>query len=124
MSRAHTHLPRRTVAKNPHIRRATCIRRADVRRTIAASCALALLSMSAADAAPDRVLRICADPNNLPFSSAKAPGFENQIAEVLAHELGARIEYTWWAQRRGFFRNTLKARSCDVVIGVPVGLGM
>jgi mxaJ protein len=74
-------------------------------------------------ARPDRVLRICADPNNLPFSSRRAPGFENQIANVLAGALGARLEYTWWAQRRGFFRSTLAAERCDVVIGVPVGLG-
>ena len=43
---------------------------------------------------------------------------------MLARELGATVEYTWWAQRRGFFRNTLKAQLCDVVIGVPVGLGL
>jgi quinoprotein dehydrogenase-associated probable ABC transporter substrate-binding protein len=83
-----------------------------------------LLAAVVADARPARVLRICADPNNLPFSSERTPGFENQIAAVLARALGARLEYTWWAQRRGFFRNTLKARACDAVIGVPVGLGM
>jgi mxaJ protein len=83
-----------------------------------------LLAATVADARPDRVLRVCSDPNNLPFSSERTPGFENQIAAVLARALGARLEYTWWAQRRGFFRNTLKAGSCDVVIGVPVGLGM
>ena len=77
-----------------------------------------------ADARPNRVLRVCADPNNLPFSSQRTPGFENEIAAVLARELGANLSYTWWAQRRGFFRNTLKAQICDVVIGVPVGLGM
>jgi quinoprotein dehydrogenase-associated probable ABC transporter substrate-binding protein len=76
------------------------------------------------DARPGRTLRICADPNNLPFSSQRTPGFENQIAEVLARELGATVAYTWWAQRRGFLRNTLQAESCDVVIGVPAGLRM
>lgn len=70
------------------------------------------------------MLRVCADPNNLPFSSEHATGFENEIANVLAKELHARVEYTWWAQRRGFFRNTLNAKTCDVVMGVPVGLGM
>jgi quinoprotein dehydrogenase-associated probable ABC transporter substrate-binding protein len=66
-----------------------------------------------------RVLRVCADPNNLPFTNARGEGFENRIAGVLARELHARVQYTWWAQRRGFFRNTLNAGLCDVVLGVP-----
>jgi mxaJ protein len=66
-----------------------------------------------------RVLRVCADPNNLPFSNRKLAGFENEIAALLAKDLGAKVEYTWWAQRRGFFRNTLKAGLCDVAMGVP-----
>jgi mxaJ protein len=68
---------------------------------------------------PQRVLRVCADPNNLPFSNRRLQGFENEIAALLARDLGATVEYTWWAQRRGFFRNTLKAGLCDVVMGVP-----
>lgn len=67
-----------------------------------------------------RVLRVCADPNNMPFSNARGEGFENRVAEILAEDLGARVETTWWAQRRGFFRNTLDAGRCDVVVGVPV----
>lgn len=70
---------------------------------------------------PDRVLRVCADPNNLPFSDQSGLGFENQLAQLLAAELGARLEYTWWPQRRGFFRETVGARRCDVVMGVPTG---
>lgn len=65
------------------------------------------------------VLRVCADPNNLPFSNDREQGFENKLASMLARDLGARVEYTWWAQRRGFFRNTLNAGACDVVMGVP-----
>jgi len=68
---------------------------------------------------PTGVLRVCADPNNLPFSNNRLEGFENKLADLIANELGERVEYTWWAQRRGFFRNTLKAGACDVVIGVP-----
>ncbi|MBV8856692.1 MAG: substrate-binding domain-containing protein [Acidobacteria bacterium] len=68
---------------------------------------------------PAGVLRVCADPNNLPFSNERGEGFENKIAELLAGDLHERLEYTWWAQRRGFFRNTLKAGACDVVLGVP-----
>jgi mxaJ protein len=66
-----------------------------------------------------RTLRVCADPNNLPFSNQKGEGFENRIAELFAREMGARVEYTWWAQRRGFVRMTLRADSCDVIMGVP-----
>ena len=73
---------------------------------------------------PAGVLRVCADPNNLPFSNERGEGFENKIAELLAQELNERVEYTWWAQRRGFFRNTLKSGACDVVIGVPAGFEM
>jgi mxaJ protein len=62
-------------------------------------------------------LRVCADPNNLPFSNVKQEGFENRLAQLLARELGTTVEYTWWAQRRGFIRNTLNAHLCDVVMG-------
>jgi mxaJ protein len=65
------------------------------------------------------VLRVCADPNNLPYSNAKGEGFENKIAELLANEMHADLEYTWWAQRRGYVRNTLDSCKCDVLIGVP-----
>jgi len=65
--------------------------------------------------------RVCADPNNLPFSNQKQEGFENKIAELLAHEFGGQVAYTWWPQRRGFIRNTLNAGLCDVVMGVPAG---
>lgn len=68
-----------------------------------------------------RVIRVCADPNNLPFSNDAREGFENRIAELLAADRGVRLEYTWWAQRRGFIRNTLQAGACDVVMGVPSG---
>lgn len=71
------------------------------------------------DAEPSRVLRVCADPNNLPFSNRKLEGFENRLVEMLARDLDARVEYVWWAQRRGFVRNTLRSGSCDVIAGVP-----
>jgi quinoprotein dehydrogenase-associated probable ABC transporter substrate-binding protein len=66
-----------------------------------------------------KVLRVCADPNNLPFSNRQLEGMENRLATLVASEMGARVEYEWWAQRRGFIRNTLKAGKCDVVMGVP-----
>jgi mxaJ protein len=71
-----------------------------------------------------RELRVCADPNNMPFSNERMDGFENKLAELIARDLGAKVRYTFWAQRRGFFRNTLKAGACDVVMGVPSGLEM
>jgi mxaJ protein len=67
------------------------------------------------------VLRVCADPNNMPFSNERGEGFENKVVDLIAKDLGARVEYTWWAQRRGFFRSTLRAGLCDLVAGVPSG---
>jgi mxaJ protein len=83
-----------------------------------------LAPMLAATAADARELRVCADPNNMPFSNADGQGFENKIAQIVAGELGAKLSYTWWAQRRGFVRNTLKAGLCDLVPGTPANLQM
>jgi len=69
-------------------------------------------------------LRVCSDPNNLPFSNSQQEGFENRIADLLAQDLGTTVEYTWWAQRRGFLRNTLNANLCDVVVGYPTDADM
>jgi mxaJ protein len=85
--------------------------------------AIALL-VATSHATSRPALRVCADPNNLPYSNARGEGFENEIAKVLARELGRPVEYTWWAQRRGFFRNTLNAGLCDIVIGVPTSIEM
>jgi mxaJ protein len=74
--------------------------------------------------ASHRPLRVCADPNNLPFSNERLEGFENKIAALIARELNTEVQYTWWAQRRGFFRNTLKAGVCDLVVGVPSSFEM
>jgi mxaJ protein len=65
------------------------------------------------------VLRIAADPNNLPFTNDKLQGLENKIAQLIADDLGATVEYTWWAQRRGFFREALKHGDAEIVMGVP-----
>jgi mxaJ protein len=71
-----------------------------------------------------RELRVCADPNNLPFSNAAGEGFENRIVALLAKDLGAQPKYTWWAQRRGAIRNTLNAGACDVIPGMASSSGM
>jgi mxaJ protein len=86
-----------------------------------AAAAFGLLATANADA---RSLRVCADPNNLPYSNERGEGFENRIAALLAADLGAEVEYTWWAQRRGFIRNTLKAGLCDLIAGVPADMEM
>lgn len=66
-----------------------------------------------------KVLRVCADPNNLPYSNRAGEGFENHLAQLVAHELGAEVEYTWWPQRRKFLHDTLQHGACDVVMGLP-----
>jgi len=66
-----------------------------------------------------RELRVCADPNNLPFSNQAGEGLENKLAQLLAAGLKAELKYTWWVQRRSFLKNSLAAGLCDVVLGVP-----
>jgi quinoprotein dehydrogenase-associated probable ABC transporter substrate-binding protein len=74
--------------------------------------------------AGQRELRVCGDPDNLPFSNRRLQGFENKIAQLIAKELHATVHYTWMPQRRGFIRRTLKAGACDLVMGVPSGYDM
>ena len=74
--------------------------------------------------ASPRELRVCADPNNLPFSNSKGEGFENRIVSLLAKDLHAKVTYTWWAQRRGNVRNTLNAGVCDLIPGVGSSVDM
>jgi quinoprotein dehydrogenase-associated probable ABC transporter substrate-binding protein len=76
-------------------------------------------SVAASAAAP---LRVCADPNNLPYSDQQQRGFENQLAAMIATDLGMQVTYTWFPQRGSFFRKTLDAGKCDVVMGVPAGM--
>src|SRR5262249_40119473 len=68
-----------------------------------------------------KVLRVCADPNNMPFSTERGEGFENKLAELLADKLGKGLAYSWYPQATGFVRNTLAAHKCDVIMGVPQG---
>ena len=68
-----------------------------------------------------KVLRVCADPHNLPFSDDQGAGFENKIAELLAEKLGKGLAYTWYPQAPGFVRNTLAAHRCDLIMGLPQG---
>ena len=84
-------------------------------------CILAAVLCAASGASAD-TLRVCADPNNLPFSNEQQQGFENELAQMVARDLGKTVSYTWIPQRGKFFRKTLQANACDVVMGVPVGI--
>ena len=90
------------------------------RSLIFAVLAAAVLILTGAALRAKGPLRVCADPNNLPYTNDRLEGFENRLAEMVAHDLGfSGVRYTWWAQRRGFLRSTLNAGTCDVVMGVP-----
>src|SRR3954463_16662018 len=69
------------------------------------------------------VLRVCADPNNLPFSNARGEGFENKLAELIARDLNEKVTYTWTNEHEHFVRKTLNTGKCDVLMGVPAGFG-
>jgi mxaJ protein len=69
--------------------------------------------------AQTRELRVCADPNNMPFSSRDQTGFENRIAAILAHDLSARLTFVWQRMGRGFVREYLNKSQCDLLIGIP-----
>jgi mxaJ protein len=70
------------------------------------------------------ILRVCADPDNMPLSNQKGEGFEQKIADLIAKEWNSKIEYAWWPVRRGFFSRALNGRYCDVAIEAPAGLDM
>ena len=98
-------------------------------RALCGMAALGALALSGAAAAqtatpsgPAPALRVCGNPDNLPFSNSKLQGFENRIADIIAAELRVPVVYTWHAQRRAFVRRTLNAGRCDLVMGAPVGL--
>ena len=67
------------------------------------------------------VLRVCADPRNLPFTNEKGEGFENKLAELFAEKLQKKLDYTYFPQAAGFIRMTLAAHRCDVIMGYPQG---
>jgi quinoprotein dehydrogenase-associated probable ABC transporter substrate-binding protein len=68
-----------------------------------------------------KVLRVCADPRNLPFSNEKGEGFENKLAELFAEKLQKKLDYMYFPQATGFVRMTLAAHRCDVIMGFPQG---
>ncbi len=68
-----------------------------------------------------KVLRVCVDPRNLPFSNEKGEGFENKLAELFAEKLQKKLDYMYFPQAAGFVRMTLVAHRCDVIMGFPQG---
>jgi quinoprotein dehydrogenase-associated probable ABC transporter substrate-binding protein len=83
--------------------------------------ALLLVAAAAAHGAEAPPLRVCADPDNLPYSQRDGSGFENRIARLVADDLHRPLDYFWQEQGRGFVRKTLGAGECDLFIGVPAG---
>jgi quinoprotein dehydrogenase-associated probable ABC transporter substrate-binding protein len=94
---------------------------------VAAALLVAASTAASAQSSPDVVshsdLRVCADPHDLPFSNDKGEGFENKIAELVAHDLGEKVQYTFFPDSQGFIRATLGHNRCDVIIGTVAGSG-
>ena len=90
-----------------------------IRITLALALVGALAGAARADEA--KQLRVCGDPNNLPFSSEKLDGIENKIADVVAKDLGMTVVYFWWPHQRGLIKRVLGAKHCDVMLGIPKG---
>ena len=125
-------MPRWRLTPLAPLRRATTL--ADKIRLLCASFALLVLSLpltasraqdadegGALELIDPHVFRACADPRNLPFSNEAGEGFENRIADLLAKKLGKGLAYAFYPGATGFIRNTLNARRCDVVMGIPLG---
>jgi mxaJ protein len=85
---------------------------------------LAALLLCSCNLIPQRTLTACADPNNLPFSNKAGQGFENKLAAMIASDLHAQLKYVWWAQRRGYVRNTLNEKACDFWPGIGSNVEM
>jgi quinoprotein dehydrogenase-associated probable ABC transporter substrate-binding protein len=85
---------------------------------------LAAPSAQGAGPASAAVLRVCADPDNMPFSDAKGEGFENRLAELIAEKLDARLEYSWFPEATGYVPNTMGRDACDLVMGYAQGTGL
>jgi quinoprotein dehydrogenase-associated probable ABC transporter substrate-binding protein len=132
-------VPATSMQRQSAARRPTISKRA-VAQILGRSLLVAMLASVASGAAPVRsshaqgagldsslelidpnVLRVCADPHNLPFSNDKGEGFENKLVEMLAQKLNRKLAYAWYPQSVGFVRNTLGAHRCDVIPGFPQG---
>ncbi len=115
-------MPKRRVSADRTRRAGLTLARAGL---VALATGLGLPGAAQAQHLPDlvtpNVLRVCADPANMPFSNREGKGFENRIAAILADELKVRLRYYWMPQGPGFVRNSLNAKLCDVIIGYASG---
>lgn len=92
------------------------------RPNVTVTLTLILLSLSLAQGQSQSwEMRVCADPNSLPFSHEDKTGFENRVAEILAEELGASLTYVWWYQGPNMISDQLREGGCDMIMGVPDG---
>src|SRR6476646_4992852 len=78
--------------------------------------------LAASTLLPAATLRVCADPGSLPFSNQHGDGIATRLAQIVARDLGARLEFVWWPERGHLIKNTLAANRCDVLMGVPSGM--
>ncbi len=89
---------------------------------------LVMLLASAAclsgEASAGELIRVCADPDNMPFSNAKGEGFENKLAELIAAKLGDELQYTWFPESSGYVPNAVGSEACDLVMGYAQGTGL
>jgi mxaJ protein len=67
-------------------------------------------------------LRVCADPDNLPFSNRAGMGFDDRIVTLVARDLHRKVVFVWARPRRGFLREQFNKNACDVLLGVPIGV--
>jgi quinoprotein dehydrogenase-associated probable ABC transporter substrate-binding protein len=100
-------------------------------RAIALGLVCLVLAAAPAASAPESaepksasVLRVCADPDNMPFSNEKGEGFENKLAELVAQKLDSQVEYSWFAEATGYVPNTMGRDACDLVMGYAQGTGL
>jgi quinoprotein dehydrogenase-associated probable ABC transporter substrate-binding protein len=98
-------------------------------RPLIAACAglaamLGAAHVEGAESTSSAFLRVCADPDNMPFSDAKGEGFENKLAELIAEKLGSRLEYSWFPEATGYVPNTMGRDACDLVMGYAQGTGL
>ena len=109
----------RTITANPGLRLLVTV---GVCLGLAAMASVA--SVGAAKSAGGHLLRVCADPDNMPFSNEKGEGFENKLAELIAQKLDAQLEYSWFTESSGYIPNTVGSDACDLVMGYAQGTGL
>jgi quinoprotein dehydrogenase-associated probable ABC transporter substrate-binding protein len=91
---------------------------------IGLAASLAAAPVAAAEPARADTVRVCADPDNMPFSNAEGEGFENKLAELIAEKLDAKLDYSWFSEASGYVPNTMGSAACDLVMGYAQGTGL